>query len=503
MKKVLLLILVLVLTVPAYIFASNTISLSSIPMLLNVLTGQGVASPADSVVDQRFKLADGFSITLYASDIPRARFILFTAAGDLLVSRPKSGDVLLLRRNPDKPNKAGERITLIEGLKRPSGLAIADGWLYIGESNAIGRVRIDIASGSLEGDYAQIITGLTDDGNHRYKAIGVGPDKMLYLSQGSTCNVCVEKDTRRATMYRFNLDGSGEELYATGLRNSLGLDWAPWDGALYATDNGRDMLGNDYPPCELNKIEQGKFYGWPYYNGNNEVDPDFSEAPRELAANPTAPVHEFRAHNAPLGFSFVDTADWPESFDKVALAALHGSWNRSTPDGYRVVSLHWEGGEITRRDFLTGFEKDGDIIGRPVDIAQGPDGAVYISDDYAGAIYRVTYTGDQRSDIELPIVSREVFELETPSWLTGDNRATHWEQGRALFAKHDCASCHEPDKAVGNMELQSLDKRLQYAEVIERLVEPSAPMPVFPLDGEQIRALAVYLLDNPPSNEET
>ncbi len=495
LKKILLILLMLILLVPAYIFGSGIIGISSLSMILNVLTGRGVDTPADTVIDQRFELPEGFSLNLYAGDIPKARFILFTERGDLLVSRPHKGDVLLLRRNPESPIEAGERVTLLQGLKRPSGLAIADGWLYIGESNAIGRIRIDETRGTISGDYTHIITGLTSNGNHGYKALGVGPDKKLYVSQGSSCNVCLEEDPRRAAISRFNLDGSGEEVFATGLRNSLGLDWAPWDGALYATDNGRDMLGDDYPPCELNKVEAGNFYGWPYYNGANEPDPDFSTAPPELAANPIAPVHEFRAHNAPLGLRFIDTQFWPESYDKVAVVALHGSWNRSSPDGYRVVTLHWQDGEITRRDFLTGFEEEGNIIGRPVGVDQGPDGAIYISDDYAGAIYRVSYTGDQRSKITLPSGSRAAFELQTPGWLTEENRAQLHEHGRELFAKHDCASCHNPATTTGNMTLQSMHERLQYSEVVDRLTHPTAPMPVFALDTPQKQALAVYLLN--------
>ncbi|MEH6581746.1 MAG: PQQ-dependent sugar dehydrogenase [Halioglobus sp.] len=395
MKRILLLLALLVAAVPAYFIANGTVSANSISMLLNVMTGRGVDTPEDQVIQERLRVPEGFAINLYAGDLPKVRFMRFTTAGDLLVSRPHAGDILLLRRNPDSPSIAGEQITLLEGLTRPSGIDYADGWLFVGETNAVGRIRFDAETGSTTGEYERIITGLTDNGNHPYKAVAIGPDQKLYLSQGSTCNVCVEQDVRRGSLSRFNLDGSGAESYATGLRNSLGLDWAPWDGALYATDNGRDMLGDDYPPCELNKIEQGKFYGWPYYNGANEPDPDFPDAPAELAASPVAPVHEFRAHNAPLGLRFIETGSWPEPYDRVAIAALHGSWNRSTPDGYRVVSLHWDEDQISRRDFLTGFEKEGEIIGRPVDVAQGPDKAIYVSDDYAGAIYRISYVGDQ------------------------------------------------------------------------------------------------------------
>ncbi len=167
----------------------------------------------------------------------------------------------------------GQRV-LLKDLDGPHGLALQDGWLYVAERSAVGRVRFDQASGQLAGNYEYLLTGLTKDGQHTTRTIGIGPDGRLYLSQGSTCNVCDEKDPRRATMMRLEPDGTGGEIHATGLRNSVGFDWAPWNGALYATDNGRDLLGDDFPPDELNRIERGAFYGWPYVNGFNVVDPD-------------------------------------------------------------------------------------------------------------------------------------------------------------------------------------------------------------------------------------
>jgi glucose/arabinose dehydrogenase len=189
---------------------------------------------------------------------------------------------------------------------------------------------------------------------------------------------------------RLRPDGSGAEIYATGLRNSVGFDWAPWDGALYATDNGRDLLGDDFPPDELNRIEQGRFYGWPYVNGFGVADPDVGG---EYAGDPvpTHPVHGFRPHNAPLGIHFVRAAKLPAGYERTALVALHGSWNRRAPDGYKVVALRWrDDGTIEESDFLTGFLNGDGIIGRPAFVTEGPDGAIYVSDDYAGVVYRVS-----------------------------------------------------------------------------------------------------------------
>jgi glucose/arabinose dehydrogenase len=262
--------------------------------------------------------------------------------------------------------------------------------LYVAERTAVGRAKFDAVAGRVTGSYERILTGLTTDGFHQTKTIGFGPDGWLYLAQGSSCNVCIEKDSRRATLMRLRPDGSGAEVIATGLRNSVGFDWAPWDGGLYATDNGRDLLGDDLPPDELNRIEAGRFYGWPYVHGYGLPDPEFGGRYAGEAA-PTDPVHGFRAHNAPLGIHFVREARLPAGYERAALVALHGSWNRKTPDGYKVVALRWrEDGSVEESDFLTGFLGPDGIIGRPAFVTEGPDGAIYVSDDYAGVIYRVS-----------------------------------------------------------------------------------------------------------------
>ncbi len=499
MKKLLLAIIVIMLAIPAYLFASGKIGFSSISMILNVMTGSGIESPSAQTVKGRFELPTGFSISMYASGVPNARFITMTQNQDLLITRPHIGEVLLIAADKTNNNRSGKRKTLLGNLNRPSGIAVHKGWLYIGESDAIGRVKFNESTGTLLGGYNRIITGLTEDGNHPYKNIGIGPDEKLYLAQGSTCNVCIETDTRRGTMSRFNLDGSNEEIVATGLRNTMDFQWAPWNGELFATDNGRDMLGDNYPPCEFNHIKLGQFYGWPYFNGNNRIDPDFNEAPATLASNPIAPAHEFKAHNAPLGMGFIDGSQLPNEYSKVALVALHGSWNRSTPDGYRVVSLHWQDGKIIRKDFLTGFEKDGDIIGRPVDVTQDSEGAIYISDDYAGAIYRVAY-GEPQQVLE-PVKTGETnseqlaFELVQPEWLTEQNKNALISQGEKLYGTLGCLSCHQNAAHKSRLNLMNIHQRLQYEEVIQKLTNPTAPMPTFPLNKSDKQALTSFLMD--------
>lgn len=500
MRKTLIalgLLVVLLASVPALMLATGTIDSTSLRMMLNVMAGVSGPAANDSIVRQRYEVPEGFTLELYAADIPRARFLRFTPAGDLLVSRPHSGDILLLRHDADGDGSPDTREALIEGLQRPLGIDISGDWLYIAESNRISRIRFDSDTGTVEGTLQPLVEGLTDNGNHWSKTLRIGQDQKLYLAQGSTCNICTEDDPRRATMMRFQLDGSQPETIATGLRNSVGFDWAPWSGDLYATDNGRDLMGDDFPPCELNHIEAGRFYGWPYFNGDNVPDPDMGDDPLAEARDPTAPAHMFRAHNAPLGMTFLDAGTLPPPFQRSAVVALHGSWNRSSPDGYKVVSLHWTADGIEERDFLTGFNKDGDISGRPVDVAQGPDGAIYISDDYAGAIYRVTYNASSEGNtLPIPIPAASRLDTQPPAWLADADLATMASKGSDLYRQFECRSCHEDGE--NPKRLDGLAGRLGYEAVIDVLEAPQSPMPVFPLSETERRELAVFLLSQAP-----
>ncbi len=352
----------------------------------------GAAPPEAGVIQSRLVVPEGFSVAEYASALPNARFLRFTATGDLLVSQPSAGHVSLLERDANADGRADGTRVLIGDLNRPHGLELHDGWLYIAEMDAIGRVRFDAAARRLTGEYERIATGLPSGGNHWSRTVRIGPDGMLYVSVGSSCNVCEERDPRRAAILRFQADGSEPELYATGLRNAVGFDWRPGTGELFATDNGRDLLGDNFPPCELNRVERGGFYGWPFANGDRVPDPDLGAGNEERIERSIPPVYGFAAHTAPLGITFLREESTPPELVGSALVALHGSWNRTEKDGYKVVSLHWaEDGSIRERDFLVGFEEDEDVIGRPVDVAQGPDGGIYVSDDFAGMVYRVSF----------------------------------------------------------------------------------------------------------------
>jgi len=358
----------------------------------HLLFGRGIDPPPVEALQSRVRLPPGFSIDVYARNLP-ARFLRFGSRGDLLVSAPADGAVYWLGRDEDGDGRADARRTLVDGLERPHGLDLHDGWLYVAETGAVGRVRFDEDAGRVAGDYERIVPNLPRGGNHWTRTLRFGPDGWMYVSIGSSCNVCEESDPRRAAIVRYRPDGSGSEIFATGLRNAVGFDWRPGTTELYATDNGRDLLGDDFPPCELNRVVRGGFYGWPYANGDRIPDPDLGRGFDERIRASIPPVHGFRAHTAPLGITFVRGDRAPAAYRGAALVALHGSWNRTEKDGYRVVSLHFfDDGRIEERDFAVGFEKDDHVIGRPVDVAVGPDGAFYVSDDYARAIYRISWS---------------------------------------------------------------------------------------------------------------
>ena len=264
----LLVVLALIASVPLFLIATGTIDTTSLRMMLNVMAGMsGPATDAGSV-RQRYQVPEGFTLQLYTADLPRARFLRFTSSGDLLVSRPHAGDIVILHRDANDDGHPDAVETLIDGLRRPLGMDFAGDWLYIAESNRIGRVAFDADNGRITGEYQPVIEGLTDNGNHSSKTIRLGDDDKLYLAQGSPCNVCEEEDPIYASITRMKVDGSEREVYASGVRNTVGFDWHPESGELWFTDNGRDMLGDDLPPDELNRAPSpGLHFGFPFCHG--------------------------------------------------------------------------------------------------------------------------------------------------------------------------------------------------------------------------------------------
>ncbi|HSD27245.1 MAG TPA: PQQ-dependent sugar dehydrogenase [Vicinamibacteria bacterium] len=463
------------------------------------MTARGTGAPA---IEGRLRPPSGTTVSVFAADLKDARFLRFTPKGDLLVTLPRSGRVVRLEPDGDADGLSDGREDLLSGLNRPHGLDLHEGWLYVAETDAVGRVRFDPATGKASGPFERVVKGLPGGGNHWTRTIRFGPDGLLYVSIGSTCNVCLEKDRRRAAIVRYQPDGSGEEIFATGLRNAVGFDWRPADGQIYATDNGRDLLGDDFPPCELDRVVQGGFYGWPIANGNRVPDPDFGKGQEARISASIPPVHGFRPHNAPLGITFLRGEGVPAAYRGAAVVALHGSWNRTRKDGYKVVSLHWgSDGRIDERDFLTGFlgASDDDVSGRPVDVAEGPDGSVYVSDDHAGSIYRVQWqvTGPMPRG---PLAPTTRSGAASPKEAAPVSRAAV-ARGRALWDSNGCAACHDPKaKAPGMVTkpLAGLSKRYDAASLAAYLKTPQPPMPAYDLKDAQRADLAAFLLAQHP-----
>ena len=350
----------------------------------------GISGPAHG--QARVALPPGFRIETFASGLGSARFMAWSPRGDLLVSITRQGKVLALPdRNGD--GRVDRVVTVVEDLDLPHGLAFHQGFLYVAETGRVIRYRYHPEQMKVEGPPQVIVPDIPRGRGHFTRTIAFGPDGKLYLSVGSSCNVCIEQDPRRAAIVRYNPDGSGEELFATGLRNAVGILWHPETHQLWVTNNGRDWLGDDLPPDYVTSVKEGAFYGWPYcyaHQGKVVLDPEFGQADRCRQMAP--PVVEIQAHSAPLGLALYTGRQFPEEYRGNLFVALHGSWNRSVPTGYKVIRVKLNGRHVQKvEDFATGWLQGTRAGGRPVDLLMAPDGALFLSDDRQGMIYRIRY----------------------------------------------------------------------------------------------------------------
>ncbi|HXJ83607.1 MAG TPA: sorbosone dehydrogenase family protein [Candidatus Methylomirabilis sp.] len=350
--------------------------------LLIALTSSGLAFAQTPTI----KLPPGFAISVFASGLGIPRFLTLDPSGTLLVSIPSQGRVVAV------PDATGTAVTVVQGLDRPHGLAWKNGDLYVAETGRVLRFRYDPGARKATAPVV-VVPNLPRGGSHWTRTIVFGPDGRLYVSVGSSCNVCREQDRQRAAIVRYNADGTGEELFATGMRNAVGLAFSPATGALWATVNERDWRGDDMPPDYITEVQAHGFYGWPdciVAGGRAVVDERFGQSGRCSAI--ALPSVEIQAHSAPLGLAFYTGHQFPPEYHGDLFMAYHGSWNRSVPTGYKVVRMRFKDGKpIGVEDFATGWLQNGRVLGRPVDLIAGRDGALYVSDDSAGQILRIAY----------------------------------------------------------------------------------------------------------------
>jgi glucose/arabinose dehydrogenase len=335
----------------------------------------------------------GFAIDVFADKVGSVRFMAIDPAGTLLVSEPSAGRVLAL---PDKngDGKADSVQTVVTGLDQPHGLAFHDGALYIAETSRVQRFAYDPAT--MKATQPALLARLPSGGGHWTRTVVFGPDGRMYVSVGSSCNVCRESDKRRAAILRFNADGSGEQLFSTGLRNAVGLAIHPATGALWATVNERDWRGDDLPPDYVTEVREGSVHGWPdcvTVRGRPQADTSFAKG---AACDKVAPPSvELQAHSAPIGLAFYTGTQFPEEYRGSLFVAYRGSWNRTLPTGYKIVRIRFRDGQPTGsplvEDFATGWLEGTSAWGRPVDLVVGRDGALYLSDQGSGRIYRITH----------------------------------------------------------------------------------------------------------------
>lgn len=338
------------------------------------------------------ELSKGFSISIFAEGLPGARVMAIDGMGNIWVSQTSEGKIVLLGV---KDGMVRNKSEIFKNLKNPHGLAIdpQDSLvLYFAEENQISKVRL------YSDDRPQKIANLPYGNGHFTRTIAFGPDNRLYVSIGSSCNVCYEADNRRAKIFSMKKDGSNFKEFAGGLRNAVFFTWSYIDGRMWATEMGRDLLGDDLPPDEVNILKQGEDYGWPICYGKNIHDSNFDKNVyiREPCAEKIPSHVDLQAHSAPLGLAFVPEEGWPQDFWYNLFVAYHGSWNRSEPTGYKVVRIKLDdkGNYLGIEDFITGWLTKSGALGRPVDILIQPGGVMYISDDKAGIIYKVTYKGE-------------------------------------------------------------------------------------------------------------
>ena len=343
-----------------------------------------------SGTQEDIQLPPGFKIEIYADNVPGARSMAMSESGILFVGTRGQGKVYAVL-DTNKDYKADKVITIADGLDNPNGVALHNGDLYVAEISRV--IKYPDIENHLQDPPSPVVVNdnFPTARHHGWKFIKFGPDGKLYVPVGAPCNICKSEDIRFASIMRMNPDGSDLEVFAHGVRNTVGFDWSPIDHVLWFTDNGRDMLGDNVPPDELNRApEIGMNFGYPYMHGSDIRDPEFGDDIN--LSQFTKPVQELGPHVASLGMEFYTGSMFPEEYKNSIFIAEHGSWNRSKKIGYRVTFVKLDGNEpVSYEPFAYGWLQGESVSGRPVDVEQMTDGSLLVSDDYAGMVYRVSY----------------------------------------------------------------------------------------------------------------
>jgi glucose/arabinose dehydrogenase len=339
-------------------------------------------------------LPDGFSIELFTDEVPNARSLTLGEQQTVFVATRRDGRVYAV---VPQENARPLVITIAEQLKSPNGIAFHEGDLYVAETSRIIRYRGIEEQLSDVPAYEVVYDSLPDESHHGWRYIAFGPDGKLYIAIGVPCNVCELEGY--GEIIRMTKEGSEVETVAYGVRNSVGLTWDPDSGDLWFTDNGRDMMGDDVPPGELNHLtDVGAHFGFPYCHGGDVADPEFGQDGD--CSEFEAPAQQLPAHVAPLGLIFYTGRMFPAEYQKQVFIAEHGSWNRSQKIGYRISIVEMENGQPQGYSvFAEGWLKDGKVSGRPADLLQLPDGSMLVSDDKAGSLFRIYYTSPMMDDL--------------------------------------------------------------------------------------------------------
>lgn len=374
----------------------------------------------DAELSARLKVPEGFKVEVFARGLINPRMLAISSDGMVYATRRTVGDVIMIR-DTDGDGKA-DVVKTVASRPNMHGIALDGSQVFLVTVHDVYVAPIN-ADGTF-GELKRIINDLPDAGQHANRTIRIGPDGMLYISAGSTCNECAEPNPENATILRAKKDGTSRAIFASHLRNTIGFDWEPGTGRLYGADHGIDWLGDEEQPEEFNLIEKGKNYGWPYVYAfssfNPHMNPPEGITLAEWAKMSTEPLAGYTAHSAPMQMAFKAGNGWPAEYKGDAFIAMRGSWNRRPPSGYEVARVDFERGQPVKVEpFLSGFLSEGSdgysTLGRPTGLAFGPDGAMFVGDDTNGVLYRISYAGDAQTTAAIPASVPNIQMPPSPS----------------------------------------------------------------------------------------